>query len=121
MTLYVDFDFYEAEYEGKIVEADNFGFYSRKASQIIKQYTCGNVPDEVPESVKFCCCELSELLYKSDKSSSSQGVTSEKVGDWSASYESGESQQKALSSKIRSVVYSWLADTGLLYRGVKIC
>lgn len=125
MTVYADNDFYTSEYlSGKkaVIDTASFNFYARKATQVIKKYTFDNVDEtHIPECVKLCCCEVAELLYKADSSSASKGITSEKVGDVSVSYESTDSQGQALSKNIRSVVRSWLADTVLLYRGVSRC
>ncbi len=125
MTVYIDCAFYTKEYlSGKkaVIDTASFGFYARKATQIIKTYTFENVDeDNIPECVKMCCCEVAELLFKADNSSAGNGISSEKVGDQSISYESADSQRHALSSNIKSVIYSWLADTGLLYRGVAKC
>ena len=125
MTVYADNDFYTNEYlNGKnaVIDTASFNFYARKATQVIKKYTFYNVDENnIPECVKLCCCEVAELLYKADNSSASKGVISERVGDVSKSYENADSQGQALSKNIRSVIRSWLADTGLLYRGVSKC
>ncbi len=125
MTVYADNDFYTSEYlSGKkaVIDTASFDFYARKATQVIKKYTFGNVDEtDIPECVKLCCCEVAELLFTTYNSSASKGITSEKVGDISVSYEGTDSQGQALSKNIRSVVRSWFADTGLLYRGVSRC
>ena len=118
---YADFDFYTSEYlcgKEAVIDTASFNFYARKATQKIKRYTFDNVPKDVPQCVKLCCCEVAELLFASDKKSDKAGITSAKVGDVSYSYESTESQKQLLSKEIKSVIYSWLADTDLLYRGI---
>ena len=45
----------------------------------------------------------------------------EKVGDVTVNYESAETLRRALPRRMKSVVYSWLADTGLLHRGGDLC
>lgn len=126
MTVYADYDFYEREYlSGKaaVVPAEQFAHYARKSSSCITQYTFGALDKdaETPECVKSCCCELAELFYQHENSPTAHGVVSEKVGDISVSYESAGSQRQALPKTIKSVVYSWLADTGLLYTGGRLC
>lgn len=124
MTVYADYDFYEREYlSGKaaIIPAGTFAYYARKASGYIKQYTFDNLSGEIPAAVRLCCCELAELLYQRGNAPAASGVTNEKVGDVSVSYESAEAVRQALPKEIKSVVYSWLADTGLLFRGGRLC
>lgn len=124
MTVYADSDFYVLSYLGDraaVIPSDVFPFYARKASSCIKQYTADNIGEDIPECVRLCCCELAELLYLSSNGKSAGGVTSEKVGDITVSYESAQAARQALPKRIRSVVCSWLADTDLLCRGGRLC
>lgn len=119
MPVFADYIFYRTYLEGSaaVIPQNDFYFYARKASARIKQYTLDNIGEEIPESVKLCCCELAEALYKFENSKSAGGVTSEKVGDISVSYEGAETVGRAESAKVKEIIYSWLADTGLLCRG----
>ncbi len=125
MTTYADKEFYTNEYlcGKKAVISTAFYFYARRATQEIRRFTGSNIEEsDIPECVKMCCCEIAELLYNYENSgscSAAQGISSESVGDMSVSYENSEARYKALSGKIKSVVYSWLTGTGLLYRGVR--
>jgi hypothetical protein len=123
MTVFADCDFYKTEYlcgKKAVIDTASFKFYAKKATQKIKEYTLDNIDESnIPEYVKLCCCEIAELLYNSDNSGAGNGIASESVGDQSISYESSDSQRQALSKNIKSVIYSYLSGTGLLYRGVK--
>lgn len=123
MTAFADENFYKYEYlcDRKAVIDTAFNFYARKATQIIQNYCCDNVDvvEIAGDKIKLCCCELAELFYKDEHSGGQNGISSESVGDMSVSYESTESTKQLLQKEIRSVVYSYLADTGLLYRGVR--
>ena len=124
MTVYADSSFYEREYlSGRtaVIPSSEFGYYARRASAVIGQYTLGNIGENIPESVRYCCCELAELTYAAENSKSAQGIASEKVGDWSVGYENADSLRQSLPKRMKSVVYSWLADTGLLHRGGDLC
>lgn len=120
---YADYAFYKDRYAHKEeagLDAASFDFYSRKATQEIKRYTFGNIDEgNIPGCVKLCCCEIAERLYEFDKLNQHSGLVSEKVGDLSESYESGDTLKKVLSNEIRDVIYLWLANTELLYRGVR--
>lgn len=124
MTVYADGSFYERTYlSGRtaVIPSSEFGFYARRASNVIRQYTLGNIGGDVPESVRLCCCELAETIYAAENAKASAGVVSEKVGDVTVNYESAETLRRALPRRMKSVVYSWLADTGLLHRGGDLC
>lgn len=123
MKNYVDVSFYINTYKPKkniAISAADFSFYARKATQTIKQYAGRNIDENnIPECVKFCCCEIAETLAESDKLSQNQnGKSSESVQGWSVSYESKEQTLQAMQTKIKGSVYSWLSGTGLLYRGI---
>lgn len=121
MTAYADYVFYTEEYlHGReaVVEAASFDFFAFNATYIIKQFILDNMPDDIPECVKMCCCEVAEYLYTGEQKSERQGIASAKVGDESLTYESSDSRRQDLSKSIKSAVYMWLADSDLLYRGV---
>lgn len=121
MTVYANNDFYTREYlNGKqaVISPAVFPFYALKASGYIDQFTFGNVdPDNVPDVVKMCCCEIAESLFTFENSPTFNGISSEKVGDISRTYESGGNAPRNLANTVKNVVYSWLANTGLMYRG----
>lgn len=124
MTAYADYNFYQSEYlSGKaaVIPSEAFGHYAKKASAHINQHTFGDIGENVPEAIKLCCCELAELFYKSESSPTADGLVNEKVGDFSRSYESGTTAIKELPRQISGIIRSWLADTGLLYHGGKLC
>ncbi len=117
MTNYADYAYYTGTYKGAVIDTASFELYARKATLEIKKYTFYRIADtDIPDDVKMCCCELAELLYK-DKQEDTKGVASEKVGEYSVSYVSPEVKEKLLSVSVRSIIYNWLAMTGLLYRG----
>lgn len=122
MTAYADENYYRNEYlcGRKAVISSAFAYYAREATLIINAYTGSNIDDtkEIAEPVKLCCCEVAELLFKADSQSENEGITSDSVGDVSRSYESTEARKRVLTRTIKSVVYKYLADTDLLYRGV---
>lgn len=124
MTVYADYNYYTTEYlagKSAAVTAADFTYYAKQASALIDQYTFGNInPENVPEAVKNCCCELAEQSYKADTSESAGkvGISSESVQGWSISYESSEARKTAIKSAQRDCIYKWLSNTGLLYSGV---
>lgn len=122
MTAYADENYYRNEYlcGRKAVISSAFAYYAREATLIINAYTGSNIDDtkEISEPVKLCCCEVAELLFKADSQSENEGITSDSVGDVSRSYESTEARKRVLTRSIKAVVYKYLADTDLLYRGV---
>jgi hypothetical protein len=117
MTNYADYAYYTGTYKGAVIDAASFDLHARKATQTIKQYTFSRITDDnVPDDAKMCCCEVAEAIFKSDQQDT-EGIVSEKVGEYSVSYVSPEAKEKLLNYSIRRIIYNWLAMTGLLYRG----
>lgn len=130
MAAYADIGFYTSKYlvgAKAVIPFNDFAHYANKASRIIDNNTFDNLngvePENIPGVVKMCCCELAEMLYKSDSSPISKGITNEKVGDVSVSYASADSSGQVMptASTVNSILRLWLADSGLLYRGVSLC
>jgi hypothetical protein len=123
LTQYADYQFYQAftEDEAVFTTASCFDKYAIKATQYIDRYTFGNIKmpldNDVHEKVKACCCELAEKLYSYDEQLK-KGVTSESVGDLSVHYESSVAITQRTSQEIKEIIHNWLANTGLMYRGV---
>lgn len=125
MVTYADDGFYRKSFLcGKKAVIDTaFDYYARLASQKIKYYTFNNINEnDIPENVKMCCCDVAEKLFTYEKISNQRdGKSSETVKGWSVSYENQEQSAKALNDDISGIIRYWLADTGLLYAGVKKC
>ncbi|MEG0899519.1 MAG: hypothetical protein RSF40_07415 [Oscillospiraceae bacterium] len=122
--VYADSTFYKSNYlSGKaaIIDTAVFPFFERKAANYIKQNTFNRVSESSPtESVKMCCCELAELYFNEDKElqALSSGIKSEKVGEYSVSYDEKIAITYSYSQRRYDCICDWLLNTGLLYRGV---
>jgi hypothetical protein len=118
MTNYADYAYYTGTYKGAVIDAASFPLYARKATQEIKKYTFNRIQDgNIPDEVKMCCCELAEYFYRQENKDHEDDVQSEKKGEWSTTYVSGKEAEELKQSKIREIIYNWLAMSGLLYRG----
>lgn len=120
---YADEKFYVEKYllGRKPVIRAGFPFYAMQASQVIDQYTFGRLKDLelMPDAVRMCCCELSELECRREKQrKESGGKTSEKIGTYSVTFGNAQEAAAAVQKEQRSIIMKWLADTGLCYQGV---
>lgn len=121
--IYADETFYGEKYllGRKPVIREGFAFYARTASRLIDQYTFGRLEgaDDIPESVRMCCCDLAEVLYNTEKQEQkSGGLTSEKVGTWSVTYDDASKQREEERIRAAGIICRWLGNTGLCYQGV---
>ena len=117
---WADYEYYLDAYLGgkdPLIPAQDFYFWARNAAALIMAFT-GTLP-EIDDTAKLCCCEVAELLWRDDHATGgADGITSEKTGDLSVTYDSGEARAAVLSCRVRGCVYKYFADTGLLYRGL---
>lgn len=125
--LYAEYRFYEEQYlagHSAAVKERDWMYYSRKAGQYIDECTSGRIdPDNVPDPVRFCTCELVEILAETD-STQQDGVSGPMTGysndGQSASFATDPNSiytQAGKSRAMRSIVRKYLARTGLLYTG----
>ncbi len=123
MGIYADNNFYTDEYlQGRnpTISA-GFNYYARNASKTIDMYTFGNLGgvEDIPKDVKFCCCELAELMFENEAQSRDTGnKTSERIGSYSVGFSSKADREEAFKSKQYGIVIKWLGNTGLCYRGL---
>lgn len=146
--IYADFDYYQNEYFGKSISADDYSRLATRASQYIDYITMGKAKVvsagldgcDIMTALKTACCALAEQyqLIESAQSLANQSlaagisgsgeVQSETVGSWSRSYRSGGDSaasaatvRDAAQADLASTARQYLAHTGLLYRGGGCC
>ena len=109
MESFVDYEFYTDTYKGSKISSTSFNQYGLRASykvneQILgKDYTTyGDVDNET--NVQMATCSIADILYDEDtllSNTSNGAITSEKIGDYSKSYDSQEQLTKNTNLKIR--------------------
>jgi len=123
MKIYATEDFYKTEYLHGKNPAINTGFlfYAMQASQVMDTFTFSRLHDlsVLPEVAAYCCCELAESLCMDQKQrEESGGKTSERIGSYSVSFAAAADRESSSKAKQREIVFRWLGDTGLCYKGV---
>lgn len=136
--IFADFTYYSEDYGGRLISEKDFDFLAAFASDMMIAETFGRLAKAVPEefigSVRRCCCELAESIYRfgsfSESGSGSENaggeISSEKIGQYSITYSGKAGQISALLSGENAglktlcsdIIYRHLAHTGLLYKGV---
>lgn len=135
MKVYVNYDYYVSSYligRKHAVPEEVFLYWEKQARSEVDQYTFGRIqanPGLISEAVKDCICELVELLYRADSVSQealAQGLPGPIVS-YSNDGESGKfdlSQsvytESGKAGKIHEIIYRYLGNTGLLYRGMQL-
>jgi hypothetical protein len=114
---YADYAYYTKNYLGTEITAGKFGPNMLAASALIDQLTFGRIHrlDTVPESVKRAACAAAECLYQNEVRAERE-ITSESNDGYSVTYSTGGTQKDATANAVAKI-RSFLASTGLLYRG----
>lgn len=123
MTNYVDNTYYNTQYlcgKTAVIGATVFPYYAKMASRYVEQLTFGNIDiSDIPNAVKECTCEVAEYLYNAESTKRADGIKSEKVGEYSVTYDTdGAKAEDAKNANILAICKRWLGDTGLMYCGV---
>ena len=115
----VDYDYYIETYGGVEMPPFKFNALELRATKHINKITSNRIDfenidslgEEIEENIKLAVCAVIESLDKYSKNI----ISSEKTGDNSVTYAvSSSSKEKEIYKEVR--VY--LADTGLLFRGI---
>lgn len=115
IIIFIDFNYYQNNYNGNTLTSQNFNKYASKACNYISSETMDRIkdttinayPQELVNDIKDCACDLAEKFYDYDKiyknainlssGESNSNVTSEKSGEVSITYGRSDSLIKNFS------------------------
>ena len=125
MRAYTDFPYYSENFLGTELSEEAFPRYAKRASAIVYQMTFGRLADtpEIPDAVQDAVCAAAEQLHRADAArvTDEQGreLASENNDGYVVSFRSSTTAeaQEAQEAALVSVIRSYLANTGLLFRG----
>ena len=119
---YADYSYYYCKFYGEIIPEESFDKYISRASDYIDRITMNRAKDyTADEAVKKATCAVAEqyfLIGRARASIADGEIASESVGSHSVSYRSGIETAASLEAGLINVATGYLANTGLLYRGV---
>ena len=118
--IYADYNYYTSTYGGSAVSASDWPERARDASVYLDALTSGRAAENsTMEAVKMAVCAMADVLQGARSAAGgAAGIASEKTGSYSVSYQSPEAVARATESGLRSAAHRYLAETGLLFRGV---
>lgn len=131
--MYADRDYYETGYllgRTAVIPEDVYPYWEKQAERVLNWYTLSRLAADlglITDGVKDCTCELAELLYQAD--TVSQRAAEQGGGILSSYSNDGESgafdfsqssyTEEGKTKKTREILYKYLGNTGLLYRGMQ--
>ena len=118
MTSFVDYDYYKNTYGGTLVPSSNFTRLSLQASYKVNNYTQGRAEkfEKPTEEIKLATCAVIDKMYEIEQAGGV--VVSETTGKHSKTY-STASKDISEDKLYYQTALTYLANTGLLYRGVR--
>lgn len=122
MTAWADYRYYTDDYlagrEPTVSEAD-FTSYAVSATATVRLWTGASIAeDNIPDEARHAVCELAETFAAHDAAAlASGGITSEKTGDLSVTYEGGALRRQNMREAAEEIIRKWLTPGGYLYMG----
>ena len=118
-----DFDFYQTEYFGKLLSAEEFPEYATRADAWLSEltfdrYASPDLSESQLLAVKMAECAIADLWYQLQAEPvSDPSISKETVGSHSVTYRTGSEAAAGLAARIYDTAARYLLTTGLLYRG----
>ena len=118
-----DFDFYQTEYYGKLLSAEEFPEYATRADAWLSEltfdrYSSPDLSESQLQAVKMAECAVADLWYQlQTEQASNPAISKETVGSHSVTYRTGTEAASSWAARIYDTAARYLMTTGLLYRG----
>lgn len=130
--MYADHKYYETGYllgRSPVIPEDVYPYWEKQAECVLNQYTLSRLVADfnlITDEVKDCTCELAELLYQADtvsQKAAEQGgglLSSYSNDGQSGTFDLSQSSytEEGKKRKTQEIIYKYLGNTGLLYRGM---
>jgi hypothetical protein len=132
--MYADRKYYETGYllgRSPVIPEDIYPYWEKQAERVLNQYTLSRLVADfnlITDEVKDCTCELAELLYQADtvsQKAAEQGgglLSSYSNDGQSGTFDLSQSSytEEGKKRKTQEIIYKYLGNTGLLYRGMQL-
>lgn len=121
---YAEQSYYETQYLGNLIPAEDFPRLAQRASDYLDYITMGRAQKagELPALQKACCALAEQYLAverSTARSAAQEGeVASETVGPWSRTYRSAGETSREIEAQLRQTAALYLAGTGLMSRAM---
>lgn len=121
--IYASFKYYIQEYGGTALTEQDFKKYARRASAEIDHVTFGRLldmpEDQIPDAVFAAVCDIAEKLHHFETADGSSIASINNDGYSVSLRDTGTANTR--KKEVRSIIRTYLANTGLMYRGVGGC
>ena len=117
------YEFYQTEYYGKLLSAEEFPEYATRADAWLSEltfdrYASPDLSESQIQAVKMSECAVAEICYELQAEPvSDPSISKETVGSHSVTYRTEAEAASGLAARIYDAAARYLMTTGLLYRG----
>lgn len=119
--IYATYEYYTGEYFGTALTKQEFPKYAKQASAEIDHVTFGRLStlpdDQIPDAVRKAMCNVADQIHQYTKTAEGGSISSETNDGYSVSYRD-TGGIAAQQREIRATIRTYLAVTGLMFRGV---
>lgn len=116
----VSWSYYTSTYEGTTIPQSLFNEFERDAERDVNYFTFGRLKrlSEPSDTVKMCICNVAELLYTRKSQFGDTPALSSYSNDGLSGTFADKQDTGSFSMMEKFCIAKWLADTGMLYRGL---
>ncbi len=117
------YEFYQTDYFGKLLSAEEFPEYATRADAWLSEltfdrYSSPDLSESQIQAVKMSECAVADLWYQlQTEQASNPSISKETVGSHSVTYRTGAEAAVGLAARVYDTAARYLMTTGLLYRG----
>jgi hypothetical protein len=124
-TAYATYSYYTTTYLGTEIASADFAQLALRASAMIDRLTfnraaaiiAANTPAETVDAIQMATCAVAEEIQSIESAGNNDGISSERIGNYSVTYTANAAAQMTRSQKLSVAAALYLASTGLMYRG----
>lgn len=125
MAAYSDYAYYSGTYLGTAIDSSIFPRLALRASAVIDQLTFNRAAEYITDDtdadtidlIKMATCAVAEELYQEELNGGQDGITSERVGNYSVTYSANAQSMMTSGQKRLNAASLYLGNTGLMYMG----
>lgn len=122
---YVDYTFYLQVYGGNKIKEEDFASIEKRMERYLDRFTFSRIFQENLEEIPYlkeCICEMADKFFTSSVYRGQKEKKPENIDGYSVTYVTesldGEDAERIMIKKLYNIAKFYLADTGLMYKGV---
>jgi hypothetical protein len=125
MAAYADYAYYSGTFLGTAIASASFSRLALRATEKLDQICYDRLAEIVTAAtdtatitkIKNACCSVAEEIQAQEANGNQDGVTSERVGNYSVTFGNKSRNNLSNDEKIIAAAKVYLGNTGLMFSG----